>query len=72
MIKIFIIASNLGNINRGYEASLNECFQVLKEKPNLNMLLLKGNGERNPREFVIPNISSASRLAFQLGKLTGK
>ena len=72
MIKVFIVASELGNINRGYEASLKECFDNLRHSPNFDFFLFKGNGEQLEREFVIPNLSSSTSLAFKLGSFTRK
>lgn len=72
MIKVFIVASELGNINRGYEASLKECFDNVYNAPNFDFFLFKGNGEQLEREFVIPNISSSTLLALKLGALTRK
>lgn len=69
-IKVFLICSGLGNVNRGFESFTQECFHALSSVPELDINLFKGGGESKKRQIVLWNFPRDSWLANYLGKLT--
>ena len=57
--RVFIVCSGLGRITRGFESFMQECFETLKEEPDLDVTLYKGGGHSAPREY--PNLELAAR-----------
>lgn len=53
-MKIALLCSGLGNINRGHETFARDLFELLKD--TVDITLLKGGGDTTPRELVIENI----------------
>ena len=72
MIKIFLLCSGLGNVQRGFESFTQECFHALSQVPELDITLLKGGGESTERQIVLWNFPRDSWLGNYLGKLTGR
>lgn len=53
-MKIALLCSGLGNINRGHETFARDLFELLKD--TVDITLLKGGGDAASKEFVIDNI----------------
>ncbi len=70
MIKLFVVCSGLGRVNRGYESFARECFDALVDNPNLKVSLWKGGDVSKPKETVLWNLPRDSQTAKLLGKLT--
>lgn len=71
-LKVFIVCSGLGHINRGYESFFRDCFDALCGEPLLDMFLFKGNGENTGKEICLWNSPRNSRAANWLGKMVGR
>jgi glycosyltransferase involved in cell wall biosynthesis len=67
-IKVYLVCTGVGIINRGIETFARECFDGLKNIEELDITLFKGAGEEKPKEKVLWNISRESNLANFLGK----
>lgn len=72
MIKVFIICSGLGKVNRGFESFTQECFEALSQSPELDITLFKGGGKSADRQISLWNFPRDSWPGIQLGKLTGR
>lgn len=72
MIKIFLICSGLGNIQRGFEAFYQDCFNAFKKSDLLDTTLFKGGGQSSRQSITLPNFPRQGRPAQLIGKLTGK
>ncbi len=70
MVRLFVVCSGLGRVNRGYESFARECFDALVDNPNLKVSLWKGGGCSKPKETVLWNLPRDSRIAKLLGKFT--
>ncbi|MBS1627454.1 MAG: glycosyltransferase [Bacteroidetes bacterium] len=66
---IFIVCTGLGNINRGYETFTRECFDVLKNSDEFNLILLKGAGNTTNNEIVINNCKRNSTTTLLISKI---
>lgn len=71
-LKVFVVCSGLGRINRGYESFFRDCFDALCNEPSLDMTLFKGNGDNKDKEICLWNISRNSKAANWLGKMIGR
>lgn len=67
-LRVYIVCTGVGIINRGIETFARECFDGLKNIEELDITLFKGAGEEKPNEKVLWNISRESNLANFLGK----
>ena len=72
MVKVFLICSGLGKVNRGFESFTQECFDALSQSPELDITLFKGGGKSVDRQISLWNFPRDSWLGIQLGKLTGR
>ncbi|MFM5996077.1 MAG: glycosyltransferase family 4 protein [Dolichospermum sp.] len=72
MVKVFLICSGLGNVNRGFESFTQECFDALCQVPELDITLFKGGGESKKRQIVLLNFPRDSWLGINLGKFFKK
>ncbi|MFM6505220.1 MAG: glycosyl transferase, partial [Dolichospermum sp.] len=72
MVKVFLICSGLGNVNRGFESFTQECFDALCQVPELDITLFKGGGESKKRQIVLLNFPRHSWLGINLGKFFKK
>lgn len=68
MIRVFIVCSGLGNINRGYESFSQECFDHLSKERNFEIYLFKGKGKSTGNTFSVPNLSRKNKLAKAFGR----
>lgn len=71
-LKVFMVCSGLGHINRGYESFFRDCFDALCGEPLIDITLFKGKGENRVREICLWTISRNSRAAKWLGILVGR
>jgi 1,2-diacylglycerol 3-alpha-glucosyltransferase len=71
-MKIFIICSGLGNVQRGFESFTQECFEALSKVSSLDITLFKGGGKSSNKEVSLWNFPRDSWAAIQIGKLTGR
>jgi 1,2-diacylglycerol 3-alpha-glucosyltransferase len=72
VIKVFLVCSGLGHINRGYESFTQECFDALSQEPELDITLFQGGGKSREKQITLWNLQRNSWLARQVGKLTDK
>lgn len=76
MVKVFLVCSGLGNINRGFESFTRECFEVLSQFDCLDITLFKGGGKPLNKEITLWNLARDKWTSIQIsrvvGKLTGK
>ncbi len=72
MIKVFLICSGLGNVNRGFESFTQECFDCLSKEPSLDITLFKGGGKSGEKAFTLGNFTRDSLMANQIGKAIGR
>ncbi|MCB0170538.1 MAG: glycosyltransferase family 4 protein [Anaerolineae bacterium] len=71
-MKVFIVCSGLGQINRGFETFTQECFEALAEVPSLDVTLFKGGGQSRGKEIKVWNLPRNTSIAKWLGKTTGR
>jgi len=72
MIRVFILCSGLGNVQRGYETFTQECFNELSKEPSIDITLFKGGVESGNKEITLRNIPRSSYLARLFSKILGK
>jgi hypothetical protein len=72
MIKVFIICSGLGHIQRGFESFTQECFETLLKESSLDITLFKGGGGSYKKAIRLWNLPREDWSAIQLGKVTGR
>ena len=72
MKTVFLICSGLGKVQRGYESFTQECFDALQKEPSLEVMLFKGGGISQDKEFTLSNIHRGSWLADKLSQILKK
>lgn len=72
MIRLFIVSSGLGHVNRGYETFSRQCFEMFKDEVRMETYLFKGGGKKAPNEFPVFSLPRFSRKAKFLAALIGK
>jgi len=70
--RVFLVCSGLGNIRRGYETFIRDCFDVLSADPELDVWLFKGAGPARPREIRLRHLPRSGLGARVLGELTSR
>ncbi|MDJ0688938.1 MAG: glycosyltransferase family 4 protein [Xenococcaceae cyanobacterium MO_188.B32] len=68
-IKVHLVCTGVGTINRGIETFARECFDGLHGTEGLNITLFKGAGEEKPDEYRLWNLPRNSKMASCVGKL---
>ena len=68
-IKVHLVCTGVGIINRGIETFARECFDGLHGSEGLSIKLFKGAGEDKLDEHRLWNLSRNSKIASCLGKL---
>lgn len=68
-LRVFLVCSGLGHINRGYEAFFRGCFDVLRGEPILDITLFKGKGRSRNKEICLWNIPRNSNAARWFGRV---
>lgn len=71
-MRIYLVCSGLGHINRGYESFTRECFEALRKQPGLEIILFKGGGPSQPGDVTLWNLPREERLARWLGRVAGR
>jgi 1,2-diacylglycerol 3-alpha-glucosyltransferase len=71
-VKAFLVCPGLGHVRRGYESFTQECFDVLRDRPELELTLYKGAGENEPRVKVLPVLRRQSNAARWLSAIVGQ
>lgn len=71
MIKVFMPCSGLGHVKRGFESSMQECFDALLQEDSLDVTLFKGGGNSVDKEITLWSLPRKSWMALQLGKIFG-
>jgi 1,2-diacylglycerol 3-alpha-glucosyltransferase len=56
MIKVFLICSGLGRIDRGFKSFTQECFDALFGEPGLEVTLFKGGGIADASQVALRNL----------------
>ena len=56
VVKVFLICSGLGHVNRGYESFARECFEALASDPSLQITLVQGGDTSIPGSITVPNL----------------
>ncbi|MBE9166972.1 glycosyltransferase family 4 protein [Pleurocapsales cyanobacterium LEGE 06147] len=67
-IKVYLVCTGVGNINRGIETFARECFDGLKGTEGLDIELFKGAGEEKYNEHRLWNLPRNGKIAPFLGK----
>lgn len=67
--KIFILCTGLEHVKRGYESFTRECYDVLKERKEFELYLVKGSGKSFKTERAIPCIKRNSKLSYLVKKV---
>lgn len=73
-IKVFLICSGLGEVQRGYESFTRECFDALEDEPTLDIYLFKGGGKtvKKQQEYRLLNLKRKYFINQMLSRFTGK
>lgn len=71
-IKVWIVCTGVGRVRRGFESFASESFEALSKSSRLEVSLLKGGGQEQPREKVLWGLGRNTFLAKLLGKLMGR
>ena len=72
MKTVFLIYSVLGKVQRGYESFTQEYFEALQKELSLEVMLFKGGGISQDKEFTLSNIPRGSWLAEKLSQILKK
>jgi glycosyltransferase involved in cell wall biosynthesis len=70
--RVVIACGGVGFANRGFETLARECFEALKRRDELDVMLVKGRGPRLPDERVAPTFGRDSRAALIGARLLGR
>lgn len=60
--QVWLICTGLGNIRRGYEAYVQDLYNLITDEPEYEILLLKGGGDSHGNEKRIWNLGRQSRI----------
>lgn len=73
-VRVFLICSGLGEVQRGYESFTRECFDALKDEPTLDIYLFKGGGKtvKKQQEYQLLNLKRRYLINQMLSRFTGK
>ena len=71
-IKVYLVCTGVGIINRGIETFARECFDGLHGIEGLQIELFKGAGEENSDEHRLWNLPRNGKLAPFLGKIINR
>ena len=76
-VKLFIVCTFLGIVNRGFEVSAQENFNILSQESSFDVVLIKGGREAEDKEItpwnpLLSDSARAQKLTESLGKLFRK
>jgi glycosyltransferase involved in cell wall biosynthesis len=72
MIKVFIICSGIGYLQRGFESFSQEIFDAISQYNSFDITLFKGNGKPSSKEIVLWNLPYYGWIARELSKFFKK
>lgn len=65
---MILACPGLDHAHRGFETFARECFEALRNHPDLRIELVKGTGARAPGETAIPTVTRSTFAARVLGR----
>jgi 1,2-diacylglycerol 3-alpha-glucosyltransferase len=68
---VLLPCPGLGNVTRGYETFMEQCYRELAENGRFRLLLFKGGGAAKEGETLLPHLSRQSRPALWLQRAFG-
>ena len=76
-VKLLIVCTFLGIVNRGFEVSAQENFNILSQESSFDVVLIKGGGKAEDKEItpwnpLLSDSVRAQKLTESLGKLLRK
>lgn len=69
--RVFLVCAGLDHAWRGFETFARECFNALRDRPDLDITLVKGSGQRALVERTVPLLRRDRLGARLLGRATG-
>ncbi len=73
MIKVFLVSTFLGHVNRGHEAFTRQCFDVLSKETSIDTILFKGGESSHGKEIALRSpLFNGSQTADKLTKSVAK
>ena len=72
LIKVFLVCSGLGRINRGYESFTQECFAALSSHPELDISLFQGGDTSIDPATTLRNLPRNHPFTKRLATLSRK
>ncbi|MGI8461555.1 MAG: glycosyltransferase [Solirubrobacterales bacterium] len=71
-IRVLIACPGLGIAERGFERVASDWFRSLRDRPELEMRLVKGRGPAGDAELTVPTIARDARISKLVGRLLGR
>lgn len=68
-LRLFLVCSGLGHINRGYESFTEELYTCIKDEESLDLWLFKGKGLKSKKSIPLPCMRRESKTSKWLAKL---
>jgi 1,2-diacylglycerol 3-alpha-glucosyltransferase len=68
--RVLLACSGLEHAHRGFESFARECFDTLRDHPDLDLRLVKGSGADADRERAVPSLKRDDRVAVALARLS--
>ncbi len=65
---MLVACSGLGRVQRGYEAFARECYEALCGRPDVDVWLVQGAGERDGRRLTVPSLARDSKAAVAISR----
>lgn len=69
---VLLACSGLEHAHRGFESFARDCFEHLREEPDIELELIKGSGADAEGERSVPTLTRDTRLAKALGRAWGR
>lgn len=70
--RVLLVCSGLEHALRGFESFARDCFEALRDDPEIDLELIKGSGPAGERERAIPSMTRDNPVARALGRATGR
>ena len=71
-LRVVLACSGLDHAHRGFETFARECFEALRDRPDVQLELVKGSGARAVDERVVRALLRDTRAAQALARLRGR